>query len=86
MRTYVLVWTLSAALFAQQPAKVDFRRDVQPIFQANCVGCHGPALQMNGFRLDRRSAGSRLYLKLLDNRYGAPGPETLPCGGTVFPA
>ena len=82
MRICVPGLILSAGLFAQQPAKVDFRRDVQPIFQANCIGCHGPSLQMNGFRLDRRSAamkggtiavigpgnsaGSRLYLKLLN--------------------
>jgi ankyrin repeat protein len=77
---------LSAQLFAQAnsgqtPAKVDFRRDVQPIFRTNCYGCHGPTRQMNNFRLDRRrdamrggtlsvigpgnSAGSKLYLRLI---------------------
>ena len=49
---------LSACLFtpasAQAPAKVDFRRDVQPLLQARCVGCHGPSLQMNRLRLDQR--------------------------------
>ncbi len=39
---------------AAVPEKVDFGRDVQPLFKAHCVGCHGPTLQMNGFRLDRR--------------------------------
>src|SRR5215469_11228700 len=43
----MLCASLSAAtLFAQAPAKVDFRRDVQPIFKTNCIGCHGPKLQM----------------------------------------
>jgi len=94
MRIGVLGLILSADLFAQQPAKVDFRRDVQPIFQAHCIGCHGPSLQMNGFRVDRRSAamkggtiavigpgnsaGSRLYLKLLNDQYGPQMPPTGP--------
>ncbi len=39
---------------AQIPAKVDFVRDVQPIFKAHCTSCHGPKQQKNGFRLDRR--------------------------------
>src|ERR671913_463738 len=48
-----LLWH-SATLRAQSPVKVDFARDVQPIFQQNCIGCHGPTQQMSGFRLDRR--------------------------------
>lgn len=46
------------ALFAQ-PARLDFARDVQPIFQQHCIGCHGPSQQMNGFRLDRRGDALR---------------------------
>src|SRR5215468_680955 len=43
----IVVVALSAQLFAQAisdqtPAKVDFRRDVQPIFKTSCYGCHGP--------------------------------------------
>jgi hypothetical protein len=83
---------IAGTMFAQVPAKVDFRRDVQPIFQASCVGCHGPAVQSNGLRLDRRrdamrggtiavigqgnSAGSRLYLKLIGNQFGPQMPPT----------
>src|SRR5688572_8433142 len=74
----------------QGAARVDFARDVQPIFAAHCVSCHGPSQQMNGFRLDRRadamrggtfpvitpgtSAGSRLYLKLLGGQFGQQMP------------
>ena len=36
--------------------RVDFRRDVQPIFAAHCVGCHGPTKQKGGLRLDRKDA------------------------------
>jgi len=68
-------------LNAQGSARVDFQRDVQPILKANCTGCHGPAQQMNSFRLDRKhdamrggtiaviapgsSQSSHLYLRLI---------------------
>ena len=86
-------------LFSQQsptapaPAtdgRVDFVRDVRPIFEAHCVECHGDDKQMNSFRLDRRSdamrggtmtmigpgsaQSSRLYLRLIGTRYGARMP------------
>ena len=77
---------------AAQADKVDFGRDVQPIFRQYCYGCHGPAQQMNGFRLDRRrdamrggtfamigpgnSEGSRMYQRLIGNTYGPQMPAT----------
>jgi ankyrin repeat protein len=90
----VCIATSAQKLSAQAPAKVDFGRDVQPLFQTYCIGCHGPSQQMNGLRLDRRrdamrggtiavigpgnSAGSRLYLKLIGNQYGPQMPPTGP--------
>ncbi|HJQ27601.1 MAG TPA: ankyrin repeat domain-containing protein [Blastocatellia bacterium] len=75
-------------------ATVDFRRDVQPILKQFCIECHGPSQQMHGFRLDRRrdamrggtatvivpgnGATSRLYLKLIGNKYGPQMPPTGP--------
>ena len=69
---------------------VDFQRDVQPLFQKNCHGCHGPSQQMAGIRLDRRSeamkirngtvigpgnaAGSRLFLRVSGTKAGAQMP------------
>ena len=44
---------------AQAPDKVDFARDVQPIFRQNCYGCHGPRQQNNNLRLDRRRDAMR---------------------------
>ena len=35
---------------------VDFRRDVRPLFQERCIGCHGPEKQKSGYRLDTREA------------------------------
>lgn len=83
---------LGAVFAAQTPEKVDFQRDVQPIFRQQCYGCHGPTQQMNGFRLDRRrdamrggtiavigpgnSDGSRLYQRLSGNRFGQQMPPT----------
>ncbi|MBI3664844.1 MAG: PSD1 domain-containing protein [Acidobacteria bacterium] len=48
---------------------VDFARDVAPIFQKNCYGCHGPAQQMNGLRLDQKEAALK---------GGNSGPVILP--------
>jgi ankyrin repeat protein len=79
---------------AQQPTEVDFGRDVQPILKANCVGCHGPAQQNGGFRVDRRRDAmrggslpvilphsgetSRLILRLTGNSAGMQMPPTGP--------
>jgi hypothetical protein len=37
-------------------ARVDFVRDIQPIFQKSCYPCHGPAQQRAGLRLDSRDS------------------------------
>jgi mono/diheme cytochrome c family protein len=34
--------------------RVDFKRDIEPVFAANCHSCHGPKETKNGLRLDRR--------------------------------
>src|SRR5215469_2773711 len=76
--TYLVVFS---GMLNAENVKVDFRRDVQPILKSNCYGCHGPAQQMNNFRLDRRrealrggtisviapgsSQSSHLYLRLI---------------------
>src|SRR5262245_22675828 len=44
---------------APTAAKVDFTRDVRPIFENRCYECHGEKKQKNGLRLDRKSAASR---------------------------
>ena len=35
-----------------EAASVDFVRDVRPLFEQHCYGCHGPDKQKNSFRLD----------------------------------
>jgi ankyrin repeat protein len=76
---------------AQVPAKVDFAKDILPLLRQNCVGCHGPAMQQNGLRLDRKSsamkpfsrrvtAGSSensfLYHRIAGDEYGPQMPPT----------
>jgi ankyrin repeat protein len=72
-------------------AKVDFGRDVLPIFREQCGDCHGPAKQRAGMRLDRRSSvmkslsrrvvpgsssNSFVYYRLM----GEYGPQMPPTG------
>ena len=54
--TATLLCLVAAAAQLPPPASgpVDFKRDIEPIFQARCVACHGAAMQMNGLRLDGR--------------------------------
>jgi ankyrin repeat protein len=98
VRLYLLAAALlscitTPSLWAQTTRKVDFGRDVLPIFQQNCVGCHGPSQQMAGLRLDRRSSvlrqgtrrvvpggldNSLLYHRLIGNEFGLQMPPTGP--------
>ncbi len=54
---------------AAKTARVDFVRDVRPIFEANCYGCHSGAQPKSQLRLDRREAAMK---------GGASGPDILP--------
>src|SRR6266851_9318667 len=96
MRLTALVAAFMGAVVcaAQPPAKVAFQRDVQPIFRDHCMSCHGPEMQMNGLRLDRRADamrggtqtdigpgnadGSRLYHRLIGTCVGPRMPPTAP--------
>ena len=42
----------NATINVARQSKVDFAKDIQPIFQTSCYGCHGPNKQMAGLRLD----------------------------------
>jgi hypothetical protein len=85
---------LGFAVDAQVPSRIDFVRDVQPIFRDHCLSCHGPGLQMGGVRLDRRrdalrggtqsvigprnADGSRLYHRVAGTALGAQMPPSGP--------
>src|SRR5947209_620107 len=87
----VVVSSFTATLSAQAPAKVDFAKDIQPMLRQNCLGCHGPAVQKAGMRLDRKSsamkpfsrrvtagssANSMLYHRISGTEYGPQMPPT----------
>jgi hypothetical protein len=74
-------------------AKVDFGRDVLPIFRQNCIGCHGPAQATSGLRIDRKSSvfkdsfrrvvpgssqNSFLYHRLIGAEFGLQMPPAGP--------
>ncbi len=42
-------------LAAQGDTKIDFAKQIQPIFEQNCVKCHGPEKQKGGLRLDNKA-------------------------------
>ena len=52
----------AAALAAPVSRGVDFVKDIQPIFEANCYRCHGPAKQEAQFRLDSKEIAQRTCL------------------------
>src|SRR5438874_13642705 len=49
--------------------QVDFGKDIQPIFRAHCLGCHGPKKQEAEFRL---------YAKEIALKGGELGPAIVP--------
>jgi ankyrin repeat protein len=90
-QTALCLGLFAGILLAQGPSKVDFGRDVLPIFRQNCTGCHGPSQQMSGLRLDRKSSvlsfrrvvpggieNSLLYKRL--NGASEYGPQMPPSG------
>lgn len=94
-RSRLLAVALAGAFVPASPGaeKIDFGRDVLPIFKAHCTSCHGPKQQKGGFRLDRRrdalkggtsvmigpgnSDGSRFYHRLTGD---TAGPQMPPDG------
>ncbi len=47
---------LVSALTAAADTKVDFAKQIQPIFEKSCIKCHGPEKQKGGLRLDQKAA------------------------------
>ncbi len=78
---------------AQQPS-VDFVRDIQPIFQAACINCHGPKKAAGQLRLDLKSLaikggisgaiivpGNSRQSRLLARILGEGSEARMPLGG-----
>lgn len=58
LRLTIILLSVSASA-AELPVpsgrKVDFAKDIAPIFEAKCAKCHGPEKQKSGYRLDVKS-------------------------------
>jgi hypothetical protein len=42
MLSILCVWVGDFPLHAQPVAKINFERDIRPLFREHCVECHGP--------------------------------------------
>ena len=51
--------TAEDKLPAPATRKIDFVKDVQPIFEAKCLACHGAKKQESAFRLDHKASALR---------------------------
>src|SRR5262245_32157655 len=47
--TAAILFSIPPALVTAQPAKVSYYKEVRPIFQQNCQGCHQPAKPQGGY-------------------------------------
>ena len=57
--------------------KVEFVRDIQPIFEKSCLECHGSSKQLGEFRLDQKEAalkGGKTYGQVI--KAGDPAKST----------
>ena len=48
----ILVGLIPFVVAGEPEQSVDFKRDVEPIFAANCISCHGAKVALSGLRLD----------------------------------
>ncbi len=91
----VSIWTCVFAFgIAQESAtKVDFAKDVQPIFEKSCYACHGAKTQMGGLRLDSKQiafskaiqAGDAAKSALYQRVAGLGDQARMPMGGKLEP-
>src|SRR5882724_1124918 len=90
---------ISAGLGRAQPieqpaAKIDFVKDIQPIFQKSCVMCHGALTQMAGLRVDAKQSvmakvvipGKADESKLYQRVAGIGDVARMPMGGRLADA
>jgi mono/diheme cytochrome c family protein len=79
--------------------KVDFTKEIQPLFEKSCYSCHGEKVQMGGLRLDSKTLALKGGLSGKTIRPGSAAESTLylriagigeqvrmPMGGDKLPA
>ncbi len=95
-----LHWALAAGMSAAVgisaqniSPRVDFTRDIQPIFVAKCQSCHGPKAQLGQLRLDAKAPATRTFKTgnaaespLYQRVAGTSEQARMPMGGKPLPA
>jgi mono/diheme cytochrome c family protein len=81
------------SLGADTAQKIDFSRDIQPIFQQRCAMCHGAKTHLSGLRLDDRDSAKRVIQpgksadsRLIQKVKGSQGSVMPPVGPKLTPA
>jgi len=87
-------WPQTKAVGESAASPLEFQKDIQPIFERNCYGCHGPNNQLSGFRLDLKASalaggssgkdiipGKPLESPLYARVAGLGGVSRMPMGG-----
>jgi mono/diheme cytochrome c family protein len=62
MNKSVFLAAVAVSLFgarARADVKVDFKKDIEPILQQDCIKCHGPEKQKGELRLDSKAAAMK---------------------------
>ena len=52
-------WVAATRSWVAAAPPVDFKREIEPLFKAHCIRCHGPDEQRSGYRLDSKDAAFR---------------------------
>jgi hypothetical protein len=89
-----LLLLVAGSTAQQHAARVDFKTQIQPIFEHSCYSCHGPAQQMAKLRLDSKAAaftkvlipGNSAESPLYQRVAGLGGLARMPMGGKLAPA
>ncbi len=78
----------ASAIYSPQQERVDFRKQIEPIFQQSCYHCHAGNGAMAGLRLDARASAMKVIVpghsqssRLLHRLLGQGGEPRMPLGG-----
>ncbi len=78
---------------ASSQTKLDFGRDIQPIFAAHCASCHGNKKQESNLRLDDKASAWRVIApgrsqdsRLVQRLLGLNGEPRMPLNHAALPA
>ena len=82
------LWMFTLIPLTAADRKVDFARDVAPILEKRCLGCHGPQMQMGGLRWDRKDAAQqRVIARVIPLVSGtSPDKKVMPPAGARLTA